>query len=439
MQNKKIVVFLGIVGTLLIVSVIGLFVLLGTNNDPAQAQEPGTSANGDPGLLGNPNNPMDPDPAEPVTKNDLQDQYQQQPDYNEAAVSQLEPTIMADLSTGDFSGLDSFLQEMAARFSVQTPTNEDGSVSNDNIVDYNGRVTDVRSDLAILASITPDNATMMFTSFNTPEVCAAAVIYTDILEKIDVFINMDGRIYNKVIPGSDAAQAVDFKVANLSDSELGDLLVTLNERHPDNQCLAVKAYDCVIQGLPYRILVAQQSWGKWRPYTVQSLCTNGEDSTVLTVYELQAKRTEEPNFDFSSLNYDIGGDYRAPGTIDRNEGEGFGPSDPNSTDPNAQDPAVTQDPNAQQTGDPNGQGTANDPTTQVSEVDEKALADLQVILDNFPQNTTDLTVIKSTIDSIAAIAARPGLSEPVAQALNEMVTNLQSQYDQLAAILAQNP
>lgn len=438
--------FLGVVGTLLIASVAGLFILLGTGGEPAEAQEPGQTQQ-DPGLLGNPENVLR-EPVETVTGEDLQQQYENNPGFDDLTVEQLEATIMQKLSLGDFSGLDMYLQDINSRYSTKVDEDENGEIQDD-IINYTLKINNIRSDLAILTSMVPENAQVMFTSFNTPEVCAAALVYKNIDEKLDVFLNEDAKIYNGVQPGTPQADVVNLRVAEMNDSERGDLLVSVNNAH-NNEYLEVKAYDCTIHDLPYRLLVAQASYGQWRPYTIQSLSTNGEDRDVATVYELKQMRNENPYFDFSSLDYDLGGETGAPGLINR-EGEGFESSgDPNtSEDPNTTqvpgqpaDPNQTVDPsnpsgiNPSETTDPSTQQppAAEDPVGQLSAADQQAMADLQKIMDNFDPNTTDLSVIKGTLDQIKAIAARPDLSDVMKAALDQELSKLQSSYDTLAAI-----
>ena len=441
MKSKKLLIVMIILGVLLIGSIVFLFVFMGgqssgvVGSNGQDVEEPSEIG------IGNPDNIMEPEDEGPITSDDLQEEYEERPTYNDTAASQLEANIEIYLSEGDFSGLDSYLQEMDSRFSVQTDEN-----SPDDVTNYTLLIANVRADIAMYNSIDEYNGEMMFQQFTNPTACAAAVIYTDIREKMDGFVDLDSKIYNAVEPGSEEAKSVNLRASDMTDSERGDKLVEVNSYMDEqNQFVELRAYDCTIHTVPYRIYVVQNNFGRWQPYGVESLAENGEDDTVMTIVELQQLRDNDPYFDFDNMDYDIikDGGSGTPGAIDReNYDPGLGndpvdPEDPNATeDPSQTDPGTeTTDPGVIDPGTTETPSTDPGDLSQLSQADQQVLADLQKIMDSFDVNTTSLQVIQGTIDQVKALASRDGISPEMSQILNDSVADLQAKYDELDAIL----
>lgn len=436
MKSKKLLIAMIILGVLLIASIVLFFVFMGGQSSGV------LGSNGqdveDPASVGvtNPDNIMESEEEEPVTEEDLQEEYENLPTYNDAAASQLEANIEIYLSKGDFAGLDDYLVEMDSRYSVQTE--EDGP---DDLTNYTLLISNVRADLAMIGNITEYNSEMMFQQFTMPETCAAAVIYTDLREKMDGFIDLDSKVYNAVEAGSEEANAVNLRQSDMSDSDRADKLTEVNALMDEqNQFIDLMAYDCTIHTVPYRIYVVQSSFGRWRPFGVGSLAENGEDDTVMTIAELQSMRNDNPDFDFDNMDYDIisDGGSGTPGAIDReNDDTGLtedptATEDPAVTDPGTEDPVETPDPGTEE---PPAETTDPGDLSQLSEADQQVLADLQAIMDGFDVNTTSLQVIQNTIDQVRALTTRSSISPEMVEILTDSVNELQAKYDDLEAIL----
>lgn len=426
MKSKKIIIFLGIIGALLVACVILLFIVLGNGDASVNPDNPSSENVG----ITNPDTITD-IRVDPVTEQDEINEYNELPEYTDSAVSQIDAAISRYLSYGDYEQLESYLDDMNSRYSNQN--NEEDQ----DVVNQTQRIEFYRSDIALIDNINEHNGEVMFQSFSTPDTCASAVIYTNISQKLYAFLNLDSKVYNA--PFEDEAEDVNLTEAEMSASECAEKLQEINAKNDEYDYINLAAYDCTLHNIDYRILVLQSSFGKWRPYSIMSV--NGGDENVSTVFELQKMKNQNPNIDLDSIDFDIlsEGGAGAPGMIDRDEEEGPGPvvnpEDPGTTEP-PENPDVPETPDAPTVpGQPVEPPTEQKPEVSWSADDQQALNDLQKILDSYDVNTTSLTVIQNTINQVQEIANRSSISPEMKTLIQEKVDELQQSYDKLEEIL----
>lgn len=200
--------------------------------------------------------------------------------------------IQIDLSLGKFKELDNYLLNILNKHIIDKRTSSQGKI---NILNF---ITSVRSDLATIKNINPDNYYLL-KSFNNPTALASAIVYTPISVKMNIFLNLDSKMIACVKEND--AEKVDLHEANLSEEELGNILTNINSLN-FGTFTKVKAYDCSLYGLLYRIYIIKNNNGFYQPYKLENL--DGKDNYSLTSLQVQQifnQNMNQPEFSIDSV------------------------------------------------------------------------------------------------------------------------------------------
>lgn len=232
-----------VVAVCLIVGVVASITLGGRNND-----EPDVG-------LKNPNSINDPTP---VTADDLEQEYQNRPTLVPGTPDVWEATITKYLSRGDFSGLDSYLQEEMVKY--KNIEGDDGQASED----WREKFDMLRADVARAANLTKDEQPeITLTQYADPEILAATLAWAPVSVKMDAFADYSSLILPNQADGDIMLRAVD-------PSEASKLLQEVNEISPVRYT-DLAAYDVALFGYDIRIVVVANQLGYYRPWNVTAL------------------------------------------------------------------------------------------------------------------------------------------------------------------------
>ena len=266
-----------IVAVCIIVGVVASITLGGRNND-----EPDVG-------LKNPNSINDPTP---VTSGDLEQEYQSRPTLDPETPDVWETTITKYLSRGDFSGLDSYLQEEMAKY--KNIEGDDGQASED----WREKFDMLRADVARAANLTKDEQPeITLTQYADPEILAATLAWAPVSAKIDAFADYSSLILPNQAEGDIMLRAVD-------PNKTSKLLQEVNEISPVRYT-DLAAYDATLFGYDIRIVVVANQLGYYRPWNVTAI-NDDINQEVWTKSALQSIRISlDPYSDLDSTLPDL--------------------------------------------------------------------------------------------------------------------------------------
>lgn len=199
----------------------------------------------------------DPDP---VTKEDLDEEYQSRDEMTSQTQDMLENNILTYLSRGDFSGLDSLLAKQEAQY--KNAEGDDAQA----VEDWQARFAMYRADIVSTENLTEDNANTVFQTYMCPEVLAAAIAYSPASVKLEAFLDYSSAIL-PAVPNSQR-DAVNLEAVTLEDA--GTMMQTINQYTSVNY-IDLVAYDMTLYGYRCRLIMLGDEFGYYRPYTLQNI------------------------------------------------------------------------------------------------------------------------------------------------------------------------
>lgn len=222
----------------------------------------------------------DPDP---VTKEDLEKEYQSRDEMTSYTQEMLESSILTYLSRGDFSGLDSLLAEQETQY--KNAEGDDAQA----IEDWQARFAMYRADIASTKNLTKDNAKTVFQTYMCPDVLAAAIAYSPASVKLDAFIDYSAAI----LPAVPANQSdfVNLEPVDLEDA--GTMMQAINQYTSVNY-IDLVAYDMTLYGYRCRLIMLSDEFGYYRPYTLQDIDGRCEEGFKTKTDLLEMMRYLDP-------------------------------------------------------------------------------------------------------------------------------------------------
>ena len=207
---------------------------------------------------------FDPDP---VTKEDLEEEYQSRTEMTPQTQAMLEGSVLTYLSRGDFSGLDELLAEQEALY--RNAEGDDAQA----MEDWQARFAMYRSDIVATQNLTEDNAKIVFQQYTCPEVLAAAIAYSPASVKMDAFLDYSSAILPAV--PDNQKDAVSLEPVTLENA--GEMMQSINE-YTAVKYIDLVAYDMTLYGYRCRRMILGDEYGYYRPYTLQNIdghCLDG--------------------------------------------------------------------------------------------------------------------------------------------------------------------
>jgi len=253
-DQKIMITIVAAVGVLSVAIVLAILVMMffapktGVGNSSTQ---------GGLGGLQNPNHLSDPDP---VTSQDIEDEYQARPAMDPKVPDILEDSIQRYLNCGDFAGLDTFLVEQMTQYK-----NQDGD-EGQGMEDWREKFELLRSDVAKAVNIRLDERPeTTFTQFASPDILAAAIAWSPVSAKLDAFADWSSLILPEPRSGGD----IQLRAAEM-DKEPNEVLAEIKESSA-KQYSDLAVYDMVIDGHNIRLFIVGDQFGYYSPWSVQDL------------------------------------------------------------------------------------------------------------------------------------------------------------------------
>jgi len=218
---------------------------------------------------------------------ELSDEYMSRPDYTNDLISEIKKTVLQKASSGSFSELDMYLNEVASKYKM-VPENEDITY---NIEYY---IECVQSDIARFISIQNGEGELLY--FLTPEMATAAFVYLPISKKIDMVIHLQSRIYPTVTKNN----LVDLKDITPEEVEKREFIKELNFTQTNDKITDCRIYLCNIYKRECQITTVQQeSSFVWKIYRMDFV-DEEKDNPINVKFMKEAKeQAEMTNQDFS--------------------------------------------------------------------------------------------------------------------------------------------
>lgn len=283
--KKKIIMLVSIAGALVLTLsvLIVLFLFRGSRMDVIDGGGIDSSEQ-DTGIWGlqNPGKLTD---IETTTAEDLQEEFESRPGITEDDVVAFEQAIPKYLSYGDFEGLDNYLREQEATY--KGPEGAEAEY----VEDWSGKFPAMRSDAQnalnfIKKSVEPSAS--RYQVFSSPDILAAAVVWSPITMKIDAFLDYSALILPP--PSQGANIKMQEYVYEKPHEKLAEILEMTG-----SQFLDVRAYDMTLEEHSIRVIVVMGPLGYWQPWSVQDL-GGTINATVWTKSFL--RNTIEPNINY---------------------------------------------------------------------------------------------------------------------------------------------
>ena len=200
--------------------------------------------------------------------------------YDTASTYKFDERVSTLLSEAEFTELDSLLYRMQTSF-VDDDTGEEQYAES-----MDEQISNLRSDLALIKAIGEAGAdSTLLRQFKSPDVLAAAVVYSPASLKLDAFLNQDAAVLPGIPQGDRHLTALH--EVDMDESQRVGLLNELNTRRSagngfnDVRVFIFHAFlrECQL------VLVRQQSL-LYSPYTM----TIAGDGVIFTVRELKEQR-----------------------------------------------------------------------------------------------------------------------------------------------------
>lgn len=217
----------------------------------------------------------------PVTQEDLDTQYQAKDPVTIMTQEMLEVSVTQYLSRGDFSGLDTFLATQKDLY--RSASGEESAA----IWDWDVWFDALRGDLTATINLNADNAPLVMAAYSSPQVLAAAVAYSPMSIKENVFLDWSAAILPAV--PADGQHTIDLTPTELESPAA--LLADIS-RNTGIACSDLVAYDMVLFGYQFKLYMVANEWGYYQPFTLMN--TDGFMPDPLTRAAIESMR---PSFD----------------------------------------------------------------------------------------------------------------------------------------------
>lgn len=233
-----------------------------------------------------------------ITVENREEEYQSRAPLTNDIVGNFESKVLRFLSSGSFAELDDWL------FRLETTYQEAGSESGQDI-SYMSWIQGIRSDIAIIQSFCElsdkSDAAALLTKFQTPEVLAAAIIYTPLSIKLDSIINQDSLILPAVY--AQDAHLTGLKRIKLYPEEYMPRIEDINRRRtPGSEVIGLVLFEFQAYGNQYRLEIVAQKDYTYAPYRMFKVGKAAEQDEPVTVSYLKKFRTEYAKSDWFDLD-----------------------------------------------------------------------------------------------------------------------------------------
>lgn len=233
--------------------------------------------------LQSPNHLTNPDR---ITAQDIEDEYQSRPEMDYSVPDMLETSTRQFLSKGDFTGLDAFLAEQMSQYK-----NMEGD-EGQSMEDWRDKFEMLRSDTVKAINIRKDSQPeVTFTQFSSPEILAAAVAWSPVSVKLDIFGDWSSLILPVPKDQDIFLRVYDLENPNKVLEEIND---AASDRYYD-----FAAYDMTISGYNLRLYIVGDQYGYYRPWSLfdQEGKINQEMWTKSSIMEVKNELDPWSNLD----------------------------------------------------------------------------------------------------------------------------------------------
>lgn len=260
---KRTIIGLGVGVGVLVVALILAAAIFAMRQDSMKVIDDGgihsSSEDEGGGIFGNPGKLTD---VDPITPEQLEDEYASRPNTTPSDGANFERTMTNFLTVGDFDGLAAYLTEQGNTYG--TPADEYA----ESMDDYGALIPMWRSDVQAALNIvnkSVDDYGAYFQNFSNPEILAATVAYAPLSTKLNAFKDYSALI----LPAADNGEnikLVEYEYGKKSSEMLSKICDMSGEIY-----MNVKSYDMEIKGHPVRVTVVMNSMGYYDPWSVQDL------------------------------------------------------------------------------------------------------------------------------------------------------------------------
>lgn len=233
-----------------------------------------------------------------ITAKNREEEYQSRLPLTNDIVGNFESRVLRFLSSGNFAELDDWLLRL------ETTYQEAGEESGQDL-SYMSLIQNIRSDIAIIQSFSrlsdKSGAAILLTKFQTPEVLAAAIIYTPLSIKLDSIINQDSLILPAVY--AQDAHLTCLKRIELRPEEYIPRIEDINRhRTLGNEVIGLVLFEFQAYGDKYRLEIVAQKDYTYAPYRMFRVEEVAEPDEPVTVSYLKRFRTEYAKSDWFDLD-----------------------------------------------------------------------------------------------------------------------------------------
>jgi len=233
-----------------------------------------------------------------ITAKNREEEYQSRLPLTNDIVGNFESRVLRFLSSGNFAELDDWLLRL------ETTYQEAGEESGQDL-SYMSLIQNIRSDIAIIQSFSrlsdKSGAAILLTKFQTPEVLAAAIIYTPLSIKLDSIINQDSLILPAVY--AQDAHLTCLKRIELRPEEYIPRIEDINRhRTLGSEVIGLVLFEFQVYGDKYRLEIVAQKDYTYAPYRMFRVEEVAEPDESVTVSYLKRFRTEYAKSDWFDLD-----------------------------------------------------------------------------------------------------------------------------------------
>ncbi len=249
------------------------------------------------GLFGLLNIAVSDEPAA-ITLEKRDTEYRNRQPLTNDIISNFEFKVMCFLSAGDFTGLDDWLSHMEGTY-------RDVEVKSGQDLSYMSLIQNYRSDIAIIQSFNGlsdrNDAAELLMKFQTPEVLAAAILYSPLSMKLDAIIHQDSLILPAV--NERAAHLTGLKEVDLGPDEYIPRVEEINRRRASGyKIIGVTLFEFEVCGKKYGMEIIAQDDYTYAPYRIFSLEGHSITDEPVTVAYLKKFRAEYSGYDWFDVD-----------------------------------------------------------------------------------------------------------------------------------------
>lgn len=189
-----------------------------------------------------------------TTKEAVQQEYTERPAITQNTASDIVSNIENYLENGNYNVLDEYLQN-----AIETYQDSEGTEIT--IVD----MEEVRSDIAMIESMTSLTSSLMMQSFHRPDTLISALVYLPMSCKYDSVYNVDSLI----IPAPEGQ--VQYEEVEMDMQEKSDIFAILNENNNNRVYADIKQYKAHLYDADFDYIIAYcVTNDAWMPYLIRS-------------------------------------------------------------------------------------------------------------------------------------------------------------------------